>query len=181
MGILSKEFFKVREYLGKLSSFPQFPEISLLFASRNFFKFNGDVWSNKSIGSVAWKGQHISDSGQKVCREQVTANQDLSIYSPAPEQSGTVSKNLARTRYNDPSQGQNSGPSIESPKIMRIQVELRITKCGRLLQNATADHFLIHLNALVLNPYIFNSRLQRIKMKENFYDLTNHTYEISSF
>ena len=65
MAFLSKKFFNVWECLGKLSSFPQFPEITLLFASRNFFEFNGDVWSNKIShkGLVAWRGWNISVSG----------------------------------------------------------------------------------------------------------------------
>ena len=49
MGILRNVFSKVWEYLGRLSSFPKFPKITPLFASRNFLKLNRDVWLHKKI------------------------------------------------------------------------------------------------------------------------------------
>ena len=42
------KFSKFANTAGKLSSFPQFPEITPLFASRKFFKFNRDFWSKKA-------------------------------------------------------------------------------------------------------------------------------------
>ena len=56
------KFSKFANTAGKLSSFPQFPEITPLFASRNFFKFNRDVWSNKKLRP----GVQLHEGG-KIC------------------------------------------------------------------------------------------------------------------